>query len=152
MGLKKNGSTLKQMAYARRLWGAEGKNRSLIARDVGYSPGTALSVGTAVEQSVGFHNAVAQLSVESNSLALAIMHEFKARGVEDFSNKDLIGALNAIGGAWARFNGALTKERDMDGPNTRHGMNKLRTVVLQQVENQTVQIVERMPTEDELNF
>ena len=135
----KHGSTPKQVAYARRLWGGgDYESKKQLALDVGYSPSVANTVGQHIEKSRGFQNAMANLASESNSLALTIMHEFKALGVEDFSNKDLIGALNAIGSAWGRFNNALMKERDMDGPGTKLGGNRLRTVILQQVENQTV--------------
>jgi hypothetical protein len=134
----KNGSTPKQIAYARRMWGGEMTNRKQLALDVGYSPSVANVVGNKIEKSRGFQNAMANLAAESNSLALTIMHEFKARGVQDFSNKDLIGALNAIGSAWGRFNNALTKEYDREGPNSKNGQNRLRTVILQQIENQTV--------------
>jgi hypothetical protein len=76
---------------------------------------------------------MAQLAVDSNNLALAAMHEFKARGFQDFSNKDLVGALNAIGSAWSRFN-TVPKES-----NENTSKNRLRTVILQQIENQTIQ-------------
>ena len=35
--IKKGRSTMKQLAYARKLFGAEGVNRKQIALDVGYS-------------------------------------------------------------------------------------------------------------------
>lgn len=138
MSNRNNRSTPRQTAYARRLWGGKDVvNKKQTALDVGYSPSIANSV-IVVEKSKGFQNAMANLAAESNSLALTIMHEFKARGVQDFSNKDLIGALNAIGSAWGRFNTAMTKERDMTGPHTKLGQNRLRTVILNQIENQTV--------------
>ena len=73
------------------------------------------------------------LALESNNLAMSAMHEFKARGFKDFSNKELVNALNAIGSAWDKFNAEpkQPKEQDLSG-------NKLRTVVLQQIENQNV--------------
>jgi len=60
------------------------------------------------------------------------MEEFASRGFKDFSNKDLVGALNAIGSAWSRFNTPAKKEGGSESP------NRLRTVILQQIENQTV--------------
>ena len=60
------------------------------------------------------------------------MHEFKARGFEDFSNKELTSALNAIGNAWSKFNKVPEEMK------TKNETNKLRTVILQQIENQTV--------------
>jgi hypothetical protein len=150
--MSKNRPTPKQLAYARRLWGGQYTKKKYMAQDVGYAIATSDNPKGAIESTLGFQTAMSNLAAESNNLAMTILHEFKARGVQDFSNKDLIGALNAIGGAWARFN---APGRDMNGPNSKQGMNRLRTVVLQQVENQTVQILpepERMPTEDELNF
>ena len=131
--IPRNGSTLRQMAYARRVWGAKGENRSGIALDLGYSRTVAASPKDKIEKTKGFNNAMNMLAQESNSLARSIMHEFKSRGVKDFSNKDLIGALNAIGGAWAKFNPKEEYESKKSKDN-----NRLRSVILQQVENQTI--------------
>ena len=125
---------MKQMAYARKLFGGQGTSKKQIALDSGYSSAVSNSVSSHIENKPGFNNAMAALAIDSNNLALAAMHEFKARGFEDFSNKDLIGALNAIGGAWAKFNTQIPKK----DPNDNLGSNKLRTVILQQVENQTI--------------
>jgi len=132
--IKRNGSTIKQMAYARKLFGGQGSSKKQIALDSGYSAAVSNSVSSHIENKPGFNNAMSALAIDSNNLALAAMHEFKARGFEDFSNKDLVGALNAIGGAWAKFN-AVTPKKDPDNNN---GTNKLRTIILQQIENQTV--------------
>lgn len=130
--IKKRTSTIKQMAYAKRLLGAKGTSKKDIALDVGYSPAVANSISSHIENKPGFNNAMAALAVDSNNLALAALHEFKARGFKDFTNKELVGALNAIGSAWSRFN-PEAKEKEKS-PNA----NKLRTVILQQVENQTI--------------
>lgn len=139
--ISRKGSTPKQLAYARRVFGAQGKDKKQIALDVGYSSNVARSVKSHIEDTQGFNNAMTALAKDSNNLALAAMHEFKARGFEDFSNKDLVGALNAIGGAWSRFN-TVPKEKN----NTESG-NKLRTVILQQIENQNVTNVKETPKE-----
>ena len=125
---------MKQLAYARRIFGAQGIDKKHIALDVGYSPNVANSISSHIENKPGFNNAMAALAVDSNNLALAAMHEFKARGFKDFSNKELVGALNAIGSAWSRFNQA-PKDPSI---NLNPRGNKLRTVILQQVENQTL--------------
>ena len=122
---------MKQMAYARRILGGQGTSKKQIALDCGYSPNVANSVTSHIESKPGFNNAMAALAIDSNNLALAAMHEFKARGFKDFTNKELVGALNAIGSAWSRFN-ALPKEK---APS--ENSNKLRTVILQRIENQT---------------
>jgi len=134
--IKTKGSTMKQMAYARGILGAKGKSKKDIALSVGYSPNVANSVSAHIENKPGFANAVAALAHDSNNLALAAMAEFKARGFKDFSNKDLIGALNAIGMAWSKFN-QQPKEKDPS-----NSANRLRTVILQQIENQTVNTLE----------
>jgi len=132
MFIKKGASSIQQMAYAKRILGAKGDSKKNIALDVGYSTNVAKSAASHIEKTAGFNNAMAKLAVESNNLALAAMHEFKSRGFKDFSDKNLIGALNAIGSAWSKFN-ALPKESNPNQPG-----NKLRTIVLQQIENQTV--------------
>lgn len=134
MKISKTGASLRQIAYARRVWGGKDQNKKQVALDVGYSPSVANSCVSKIENHKGFNNAMAVLAAESNNLALSIMHEFKSRGVADFSNKDLVGALNAIAGAWDRFNkGLIEQERPQD-----NGKNRLRTIMIQKVENQTV--------------
>lgn len=107
-------------------------SKKQIALDVGYSPSAANSLASHVEATEGFHNAMIKLATDSNNLALAAMEEFKVRGFKNFSDKNLVGALNAIGNAWAKFN-ATNKFKE-----EKQSTNKLRTVILQQVENQTV--------------
>lgn len=130
--LEEGGSTIKQLAYARKLLGGDGMSKRDIAMSVGYSPTSANSVCDHIENKPGFHNAMIKLAKESNNLALAAMEEFKARGFTDFTNNELISALNAIGGAWAKFN-AQYREKEVDP-----SKNRLRTLVLQQIENQTL--------------
>lgn len=146
-------ASLKQMAYARRIFGGEGSSKKQVALDIGYSASVSNSVKSHIEDKPGFHTAMSALAVDSNNLALAAMHEFKKRGFNDFTNNELIGALNAIGGAWAKFN-AEPKVREHN-----EGSNKLRTVILQQIENQhqvisptTNQTVQIAPLPDELDF
>jgi len=122
---------MKQMAYARRLLGGEGVSKKQIALDSGYSPNVSNSIKTHIEDKRGFNNAMTKLAMDSNNLALAAMHEFKARGFKEFSNSELTGALNAIGNAWAKFNQATAPLEQ------KPSRNKLKNVVLQNIENQT---------------
>ncbi len=124
---------MKQLAYARRVWGAEGSDKKSIALDVGYSPAVASSVVSKIESRKGFQNAIAQLAADSNNMALTVMSEFKARGLKDFSNKDLVSALNAIAGAWDKFNKGFQQSLT---PPEDNGKNRLRTVVLQNITKQ----------------
>ena len=135
MKISKTGSSLKQTAYARRIFGAKGRDKKQIALDVGYSRYVAETPKSKIENTRGFNNAMAKLAADSNNLALSVMCELKARGFTDFTNKDLVGALNAISGAWKVFNLDTMKK---DNPES-GGTNRLRTVILQQIENQTLQ-------------
>ena len=141
MRIGKNKSTMKQMAYARQLWGGQGKTKKQIALNSGYSATTAASITTHVENKPGFQNAMSALALESNNVAVSILHEFKRRGVKDFSDKNLISALNAIGLAWSKFNDR-TAPKESRNPTG----NRLRTVILQQVENQTITTSPATPT------
>jgi hypothetical protein len=132
--VKKGQSTMKQMAYAKQILGGQGTSKKQVALNSGYSPYVANSVSSHIENKPGFNHAMSKLALDSNNLALSAMHEFKARGFKDFTNKELVGALNAIGNAWAKFNQA-----PKDPNNLNPAGNKLRTVVLQQVENQTIE-------------
>jgi len=124
-------SSMKQMAYAKRMLGGQGDSKKQIALNSGYSPQVANSVKSHIEDKAGFNHAMSALALESNNLALSALHEFKARGFKEFTNKELVGALNAIGSAWSKFN-AQPKEKDPSASG-----NKLRTIVLNQIENQT---------------
>jgi hypothetical protein len=130
----KTGSTPRQYAYAVKKLNGDGRNNKEIALSVGYPPSTANNTKTKIENTEGFKNAVIKLANESNNMALAVMTEYKARGFTRFSNKELNGAMNAIGAAWERFN----KTRAEEGP-SKTG-NALRKVILQRVENQTIQV------------
>ena len=97
------GSTIKQYAYATRRLNGKGGTKKEIALLSGYSQTMAENAKAKIEDTEGYQNAVVVLATESNNLLLAVMAEFKARGLSDFSNKDLNAALNAISGAWDRI-------------------------------------------------
>lgn len=97
------GSTVKQYAYATRRLNGQGGSKKEIALLSGYTKSMAENAKSHIENTEGYQNAVIVLATESNNLLLAVMAEFKARGLSDFSNKDLNAALNAISGAWDRI-------------------------------------------------
>lgn len=130
---KKGQSTPRQVAYARRVFNGDGVSRKQIALDVGYPPSMANLVKEKIESTVGFNAAMMKLAADSNNVALAALHEFQVRGFSEFSNKDLVAALNAIGNAWAKFN-----ERNKPREESESKGNKLRTIVMQHIENQTM--------------
>lgn len=132
MKIPKKGSSMRQLAYARRVWGADGTDKKQIALDVGYPPNVARSVVSKIESRPGFQNAIAQLARESNNIALEVMSELKARGTREFSNTELIKALSAIAKAWETFNKPLMQKEQPED----NGKNRLRTVILQRIEKQ----------------
>lgn len=143
--------TPKQRAYAEKVWGGKGQSKMEMALESGYSHNTANNVKEHVESGNGFKVAMAELARKSNNVAMAIMYEFERRGVDTFSDKDLIGAMNAISSAWSRFNAPL-----INNQGTEKG-NRLRTIILQQVESQTISssapaIVDAPPPPIDLDF
>jgi hypothetical protein len=135
MKRSKSGSTPRQYAYAVKKLGGQGRSKKDIALSVNFSPSVAANAANKIETTAGYLNAVIGLATESNNLVLAIMTEYKARGFKNFSNKDLSGALNAISGAWERFD----KKRAPDQNRTPEG-NPLRKVIMQKVENQVINV------------
>jgi hypothetical protein len=104
-GMKRpqKGSTIKQYAYATRKLGGQGSSKKEIALLSGFSRSVANNVKAKIEDTEGYQNAIATLAVESNNLLLSVLAQFKARGLQEFSNKDLVSALNAITGAWTKI-------------------------------------------------
>ncbi len=135
-----SGSTIKQYAYATRKLGGQGSSKKEIAKLSGFSPSVAANAKNKIENTVGYHNAIAVLAHESNNLLLEVLSQFKARGLKDFSNADLVKALNAITGAWK----SIEEKRVPSQMKTEAG-NPLRGVFQRRVETQTVTIEEAPP-------
>lgn len=129
-----HGATLKQYAYAQKLLNADGPSKKAIAMSVGYAPSVANNATTQIESTEGYANALIKLAHESNNMVLAAMTEYKRRGLEEFSNKDLNGAMNALAAAWDRINKQRAPEKS--DPNA----NPLRTIFMKRVETQTVSV------------
>ncbi len=125
----KKGSTIKQYAYATRRLGGKGNSKKEMALLSGFSQSVAENVKAKVENTEGYQNAVIELAHKSNNLLLAVMAEFEARGLDDFSNADLTKALNAISGAWDRIEKvrAPDKLKTPEG-NRLHGLLTRKTV------------------------
>lgn len=141
----KHGATIKQYAYATKLLNGEGRSKKDIALSVGFSPSVAMNAANKIETTEGFQNAVIDLAGKSNNVVLAVMAEYEARGLKKFSNKDLNGALNAISQAWDRFN----KARAPNKIQTPEG-NRLKAVILNRIENQTINNLPATPPEVEV--
>lgn len=117
----KNGSTPKQFAYATRMLNGQADSKKEAALLSGFSMSTAENAKAKIESTEGYHNAMHELALKSNNLMLAALSEFQARGLNNFSDKDLIGALNAIGAAWER----VEKQRNPDRGKLPPGDNRL---------------------------
>jgi hypothetical protein len=133
--IPKNGSTNKQKIYALKSFAGEGSKKQ-IALDAGYTLNAANSVKTKIENTTGFKNAMVDILKESDNVVLNVFAEFKSRGFKEFDNKELLGALSVITTAWSKFN-----EVDRGGEG-KEKHSKLRTIIMQQVENQTVNTLE----------
>jgi len=118
------GSTVKQYAYATRLLSGAAVSKKEAALLSGYSMKMAENTKAKIENTGGFNNAIVKLAAESNNLLLGIIAEFKERGLEEFSNKDLISALNAMSGAWDR----IEKRNEPKDPNKLLEGNPLRAI------------------------
>lgn len=128
----KTGSTPRQYAYAVKKLNGDGRSNKEIALSVGFPPSIANNTKNKIENTEGYQNAVIKLAQESNNMVLAVMAEYKARGLKGFSNKDLNGAMNAISAAWEKF----SKTRAPSGSSNTE--NPIRKVILNKIENQTI--------------
>lgn len=99
----------------------------------GFSMSVAENAKHKIEETEGYQNAIIGLATESGNLLQAILAEFKARGIKNFSNTDLIKALNAITGAWEK----IEAKRALPLMKTPEG-NPLRAVFTKRVETQSV--------------
>lgn len=128
-----NGSTIKQIAYATRLMGGRGSSKKEIAKLSGYSTAVAENAKYKIESTEGYKNAMLHLAQKSNNLLMSIMLEFETRGFKDFSNKDLVSAINAVTGAWDKIDSKRAIPM-MKNPET----NPLRKTFTERVETRTV--------------
>lgn len=152
------GYTEKQMNYALKKFSGEAGNSMQIARSVGYSDAVAKSPKQKIESKTGYKNAMLEILRKSDNQVLKIMGAIDKRGFDEYSNKDLINALTAIGQAWAKFND-VAKGGDGDDAIVKH--NQLRTIVMNRIENQTVnqvaetKVIKEIPNEpidDNMDF
>lgn len=131
MKRRKNGSTLKQYAYAKKLLGAEKQTKKEIALSVGYSPSIAENTKSMIEQTEGFDNAMNALASETGNLVMQIYHTLKNKDLSKESVPVLLDAVTTMANAWERFTPKQTAEKGK-------GANKLRGIVLQRIEHQTI--------------
>ena len=127
----KNGYTRKQYAYAQNNLGGKGKTKKEIALMSGYKTSVAESVRDKIENTEGYANAMSALASETGNAALQIYHAFKHKDLSKESIPTLMSALSTIASAWETF--TPKQKQSEDAPS-----NKLRGILLQHVENQTI--------------
>ncbi len=138
----KTGSTPKQFAYANRILSGSAVSKKEAALLSGFSMTVAENAKHKIEDTEGYQNAMIVLATKSNNLMLAALSEFQARGLKDFTNSDLIKALNAIGSAWER----VEKQRAPNKMTTPEG-NRLLGVFQRKTVTETARL-ESAPPED----
>lgn len=138
----RQGSTIKQYAYATRMMNGEATSKKEAALLSGFSMSVAENAKAKIENTEGFKNAMMILAARSNNLLVAVMNEFEARGMKGFSNPDLIKAMNAVTTAWDK----IESRRAPNKMKTPEG-NPLRAVFTKRVETQKV-VVESIPPKD----
>jgi hypothetical protein len=105
MKRSKNGSTLKQAAYAMHRLAPKGaKSRQQIALDVGYKPSVAKSITQKIESTEGYANAMRDLAAESGNVVLQILHTLKHKDMAKEDFKTLIQAADTMASVWDRMN------------------------------------------------
>lgn len=124
----KHGSTPKQFAYATRMLNGAADSKKEAALLSGFSMTVAENAHAKIEKTEGYHNAMEELALKSNNLMLAALSQFQARGLDGFSNKELIAALNAIGSAWERVEKQRNPQKELPGGNRLAGIFKRTTV------------------------
>lgn len=133
MKRRQGGSTPKQWAYANRKLNGQGRTKKEMAILSGFSPAVSENVKHKIESTEGYRNALIGLAQESGDVLLALIQEYKNRGIDELSNSELNSAVNAITGAWDRIESRRNPIKSKDPE-----QNPLRRAILQKVENQTI--------------
>lgn len=137
----RQGSTIKQVAYATRMMNGQAKTKKEAALLSGFSKSVAENAKHKIESTEGYQNAIIGLATQSGNLLQAILAEFTARGIKNFSDSDLIKATNAITGAWDK----IDQRRATNTLKTPEG-NPLRKLFIERTETRT-SVIETTPVE-----
>ncbi len=113
--------------------GGQGKSKKEIALLSGYTKSMAENAKYKIETTEGYKNAMINLAQKSGNLLMGVMAEFEARGFKNFSNKDLVSAINAVTGAWDKID---TKRAPVAMKNPEK--NPLRAIFTDRVQTRTV--------------
>lgn len=133
----KNGSTLRQKAYARGILSpGKRKTKKAIALDAGYSTSVSESVKDRIENTEGYANAMRDLAQETGNVVLYAYASIQNR---DLSKEDLGTVLHAVE--------VLARAWDIFTPKVKEGEqpNRLRLALKQHVKNQTINVTPTLP-------
>ncbi len=123
---------MKQKAYARRILGAQGKTKKEIALAVGYSGAVAHNAKAKIENTEGYANAVRDLALETGDVVMYAYASIKNRNLDKEDLKTVLRAVEVLSNAFEKFsNNKNNDEKALKN-------NRLRTVLMQRVENQTI--------------
>lgn len=137
MKRRKNGYTLRQYAYAQgTLAPKKTRTKKALALSVGFAPSVADNTKAQIENTEGFSNAMSALASENGNVALKVYHELKHRDLSKVDFDKLLNAITTLASAWSVYAPKQDK-----GDST----NKLRDIILQRVENQTVNVKAEPP-------
>ena len=125
--------TERHVKYARGLLATD-KTKKQIALEAGYPPSMARLPASKIENTKGFHGAMAEIAQEANNFGLQVLHVLQSRPMEDEETKTLLMAVKVIGDAMDKFQ-PQKKETPPD-----EGQNGLRVVLQQRIQNQTVSV------------
>ena len=101
----RNGSTMRQRAYALNVLRPAGKStKKEAALAAGYSPSVAQSIVSKIESTEGFSNAMRDLAAESGNVVLQILHTLKHKDMAKEDFKTLIDAASTMANVWDKLN------------------------------------------------
>ena len=129
--------TIRQAAYAKHKLGGAAKSKKQLALMSGYSPSVAESVADHIENTVGYHNAVADLAGETGNMVMRIYHTLEKKDLSKESVPVLLEAVRTMASAWETFTPKQSSPTD----------NPLRGILLQHVERQTINAAPKKPKE-----
>lgn len=130
----RNGSTVKQYAYAHNKLSGKANSKYEVAKLSGYSNTMARRPKEKIESTDGYKNAMMQLAAQSNNMLMKVLYEFDRRDITKFADKDLIAAVNAITSSWAK----IDTQRQMNA-NKDPDKNPLRSLFMTRADVLTVQ-------------
>ena len=132
----RNGSTMKQRAYAMHVLRPAGKRtKKEAALAAGYAPSVATSIVSKIESTEGFANAMRDLAAESGNVVLQIMHTLKHKDMAKEDFKTLIDAASTMASVWEKLNvKPLQKEQPEKS-------NNLKVIFQNHAQNQTIKAV-----------